>query len=110
MVFGRTEKRSNNLHSLDFRKMNIQIQYDGAYPNLCSGRLVVIIDGKYWDFEDHSLRSGGNVWFDDDWTEHVEDGPWSVSNWPEDFPEHLKEAVEEEINSQISQGCCGGCV
>lgn len=92
------------------KKLNITIEYNGAYPNLCSGDLVVIIDGKRWDFGHYHLSSGGSVWFDDEWSEHVEDGDWSVSEWPEGFPEEYKEAVENEINCVIPHGCCGGCV
>jgi len=90
--------------------MNIKIEYDGSYPNLCRGQLIVTIDEKRWDFGFHSLSSGGSVWFDSDWNEHVGSGFWTVSEWPKDFPDSLKEAVTDAINNQISYGCCGGCV
>ena len=32
----------------------IKIQYDGKWPNLCSGRLEVWLDNDYYDF--------GNFW------------------------------------------------
>ena len=88
----------------------LEIEYDGGYPNLCSGGLVVTIDGKRWVFPSHCLSSGGSVWFDAGWSEHIESGPWSISEWPEDFPEDLKEETEREVNYQIPWGCCGGCV
>lgn len=90
--------------------MNIEIEYNGAYPCLCMGHLEVTIDGKKWDFGEYCLSSGGNVTFDDDWCEHVSSGSWSISKWPTDFPEELKEAVLDEVNNKISYGCCGGCV
>lgn len=90
--------------------MNIEIRYDGRFPNLCRGNLVVVIDGKVWEFPPYCLCSGGSVWFDKDWTDHVEDGPWSIDEWPEGFPEEDKEAVVERINEEIPWGCCGGCV
>ena len=90
--------------------MKIEIKYNGAYPNLCSGQLVVIIDETEWAFPDYCLSSGGGVYFDENWGEEIRSGPWSVSSWPDDFPEELKEAVLEAINSEISHGCCGGCV
>jgi len=96
--------------------MKIEIEYDGAYPNLCSGVLIVKIGNDYgpfidtYTFESHSLRSGGSVTFDENWSEHITSGPWSVYKWPADFPEEYKEIVTDEINAQISHGCCGGCV
>jgi hypothetical protein len=90
--------------------MEIEIEFNGGFPNLCAGFLAVTINEKRWVFESHALRSGGNVWFDRDWMEHVESGPWTVSEWPDDFPEDLKEEVEKEINASIPWGCCGGCV
>jgi len=86
------------------------IKYDGGYPNLCSGKLIVMIDGKDWLFPDYCLSSGGSVWFDEDWTEHVTQGEWSICEWPDDFPEDLKEQAEIEVNREIPHGCCGGCV
>ena len=90
--------------------MEIKINYNGKYPNLCSGKLSVIIDSKNWDFPDYCLCSGGSVWFTDDWDERVEEGNWSVSKWPDNFPEKLKKIVESAINKDIEHGCCGGCV
>ncbi len=86
------------------------VSYDGSYPNLCSGKLVLSVDEKEWVFPSYCLSSGGSVWFDKDWSEHVEDGPWSVGEWPEGFPEDAKEEALSVINEGISWGCCGGCV
>ena len=86
------------------------VEYNGRYPNLCSGQLAVVLDEKRWIFPSYSLSSGGTIWFDNEWTEHVESGPWSIREWPEGFPEERKEEVEKEINRVISHGCCGGCV
>lgn len=89
----------------------IQIRYDGSYPNLCSGTLVVIVDGeREWVFPAHSLHSGGSVSFDEHWSEDVTSGSWSINDWPESFPEDLKDEVLDVVNSEVSHGCCGGCV
>ena len=88
--------------------MSIKIQYNGEYPNLCSGKLVVTVDGKRWNFS-NCLSSGGSVSFDEDWSEVVEQGEWSVE-WPEAFPDELKTEVLSAINDEIPHGCCGGCV
>jgi hypothetical protein len=90
--------------------MSIKIKYDGDYPNLCSGTLVVFIDDKEWIFPSHSLSSGGCVSFDENWSEEVDQGPWTISEWPEGFPEDLKWEVLTSINEEINWGCCGGCV
>jgi hypothetical protein len=88
----------------------IEISYDGDWPNLCSGTLIVKVNDTTYVFPSHSLSSGGSVSFDDNWSEHVDDGPWSINQWPEDFPDELKDRVVDEVNSKISWGCCGGCV
>lgn len=90
-------------------KHNIEIKYDGQYPNLCSGHLIVIVDGTEYDFGKYCLYSGGSVSFDEEWNEQVTQGEWSV-DYPEDFPEELKEEVLIAINKEIPWGCCGGCV
>jgi len=60
--------------------MNIKIKYDGKYPNLCSGDLIVILDNNEWEFPSYCLSSGGSVWFNNDWSALVEEGKWSVNN------------------------------
>ena len=55
------------------------ISYDGKYPNLCSGKLVLQIDDII--ISDLSLSSGGSVSFDSDWKENVESGSWRVNNF-----------------------------
>ena len=90
--------------------MKIEIKYDGEYPNLCSGQLIVIIDGKEWIFPNYCLSSGGSVSFDENWNEEVTEGEWSIREYPKDFPEELKDIVLYEINNAIYHGCCGGCV
>jgi len=68
----------------------IEIQYDGKYPNLCSGSLVVIIDGVQYPFPDNCLGSGGYMSFDVDGNELVIKGEWGISEYPKNFPRHLK--------------------
>jgi hypothetical protein len=88
---------------------NIKIDYNGRYPNLCSGTLVVTIGEKVWNFGKDVLSSGGSVSFDEQWNEEVTSG-WLVSEWPEGFPDEYKEVVTDAINDEIPWGCCGGCV
>lgn len=86
------------------------LSYDGSYPNLCSGTLILAIDGKPTVFPGYCLASEGRVWFDDSWCEHVESGPWKITDFPSDFPHELKAVAESVVNMYVSHGCCGGCV
>lgn len=90
--------------------MNIEIKYDGRFPNLCSGHLIVIIDDIPWDFGEYCLVSGGHICRNEEWDMWAESGPWEVSDWPKNFPEDLKESVLATINEEIPWGCCGGCI
>ncbi len=86
------------------------VSYDGRYPNLCSGTLVLRLDGKDIQFPPYCLNSGGCVSFDDNWAEEVTDGPWSISDYPPNFPDNLKKEAEDLVNENVEYGCCGGCV
>lgn len=84
------------------------ISYTGKYPNLCSGQLVLKINGQARELPRYCLHSGGSVWFDDDWHEHVTSGDWSI-DLSEDL-EPLRREIEECVNKNIPHGCCGGCI
>lgn len=84
------------------------VSYDGSFPNLCSGTLVLRIDGIERTMPPHCLNSGGSVSFDDNWGEHVESGRWSV-DVPEELVQHEQE-IEDCVNRHVPFGCCGGCV
>ena len=90
--------------------VKIEVKYDGSYPNLCRGNLILTIDGKEWIFPDSCLCSGGIVSFDDEWNECVTSGEWTITEYPKDFPEELEQAAEDAVNENVSWGCCGGCV
>ena len=84
------------------------VSYNGRYPNLCSGKLVLRIDGKEVEFPDYCMCSGGSVWFDDEYDEHVEWGEWSV-DVPEKYA-NIREEIEDCVNQNVVWGCCGGCI
>lgn len=87
------------------------VSYDGEYPNLCSGKLVLALDGKRVEFPGNCLSSGGSVSFSDDWSqEYVDHGQWSITRWPDDFPDELKDRAERIVNKHVRFGCCGGCI
>ncbi len=76
----------------------------------CGSDVTIKVNGKEITLK-RPLISGGNVWFDDDWGEHVEDGPWSIREdaLPNNLKAHIKK-IEEVVNENIPEGCCGGCV
>lgn len=88
------------------------ISYDGHFPCLCSGTLILKINGQERKLEKYSdnfyMCSGGSVSFDENWSEEVESGPWSVS-LPDDL-EPYKDEIEALVNDNVPWGCCGGCV
>lgn len=84
------------------------ISYDGYYPNLCSGTLVLEIDGEVVVFPKYCMNSGGSVSFDKDWNEEVEYGEWTV-NIPEKYIKY-KDEIHKVVNKNVPQGCCGGCI
>lgn len=74
------------------------ISYDGDWPNLCRGTLVVEKDGNQ---------------FDPDGEDQVEEGPWIID--PDELPNELKNdndiaELEELANTNVPHGCCGGCL
>lgn len=90
-------------------ELDIKIQYDGEYPSLCMGHLIVWINGKKWDFGNYVLESGGHLTYEDGGVVKEE---WSIPDncWPEGFPEKYKKQVLSKINQEIPHGCCGGCL
>ena len=96
------------------------VDYTGEFPCLCSGEVTLKIDGQVVRFVKDkceseesgkpylSLTSGGHCYFDDEWNDHVEYGPWSIDLDPR-YAE-LEDEILEVINSNISWGCCGGCL
>jgi hypothetical protein len=91
--------------------MNIEIKYTGKYPNLCSGQLTVVFNGKEHIFPDYCMRSRGCCGFRDG-EEYVEQDEWVIRDecWVGDFTDVEKEKILEAINEKILWGCCGGCL
>ena len=83
------------------------VSYDGKWPSLCCGTLVLHIDGVEVNLSD-AMASGGSVWFDEDWNEHVDCGVWNVEV-PNEYL-YLIDEINECVNQHVPFGCCGGCV
>lgn len=86
------------------------VSYDGEYPNLCSGTLILSYGKKQYIFPSGSLYSGGYCCYNQD-TREIEQGtgPWEIVNFPKEFPPFLRKEAEELVNENIPDGCCGGC-
>ena len=98
------------------------VDYTGEFPCLCSGEVTLKIDGQVVRFVKDkceseesgkpylSLTSGGRCYFDDEWNDHVEYGPWSIDLDPRyaELEDEILEVIN--INSNIPWGCCGGCL
>lgn len=91
------------------------VSYDGRYPCLCSGMLVLDIDGTRYSFGRNGnfpffWSSGGNCYFMKDEGENVTSGEWiiNVNDIPEQFRQYASE-IDTVFNSNVEHGCCGGC-
>lgn len=86
---------------------DIKVEYDGKYPNTCSGRLKIWVNSELIYSKEFCCHSTGSVWFDDDWSEHIEEGEliWGDAN---QFDEEIQQAVRDKLS--CVGVCCGGCV
>lgn len=111
------------------------VSYDGEWPNLCRGTLIIrvkeyvedfscdeaedfesSIEEKHAEFKEYEfkniLRTGGSCDFSDDYRQsHIDQEPWWI--YKSDLPDELKpykKKIEEVINENIPWGCCGGCL
>lgn len=96
--------------------MNIdEIRYDGEYPCLCHGSLVIVIDGKEYDFGKYAIFTTGSCGFTDSSYEnsYMNDGEWIWAEdrkLPEGWNTDWDKFVLWKINRDIPHGCCGGCL
>lgn len=105
------------------------VSYDGSFPNLCHGRLVLRIDGVETVFgstacsfrEDEQYPrfwcSGGCAYVDfgsETTDEVVVESPWEWCCSDEDllpraFLDHKADLLRV-FNENVPEGCCGGCI
>lgn len=110
------------------------VEYTGRYPNRCSGRLFVKIDGKMISFGDYCLgekgktkdkrvpnypafwTTGGGIYYENDWDDdEIEEAPWEldveyvIGKYPDDIVRLLPELLRI-FNENVPWGCCGGCI
>ena len=90
------------------------VSYSGAYPNLCSGTLIVRIEGVEHAYS-RCLIPGGSCGFDANRNERITRAPWkgldryNVPSWIFET-EGLEAAILEAVNANVPWGCCGGCL
>lgn len=84
------------------------VSYSGKYPNLCSGDLIVKINGEEVNLG-ICLRSGGVCGFTAEWEDYVTHGDWKIDELPEAYEKYRKE-IEKVANDNVPHGCCGGCL
>lgn len=89
------------------------VSYDGGYPNLCRGTLIIKYNRKEYKIKG-CLSSGGSIERNVDWDMWATQGKWEVD--PDYLPKELKKSVsifkeiERIVNENIEHGCCGGCI
>lgn len=84
------------------------VSYDGKWPNLCSGTLVLKINGEEVEFPKYCMNSGGGVYRDEEGDYYTEKGPWTV-NIPVEYRRYSAE-IDDVVNEKVPCGCCGGCI
>ena len=87
----------------------IKIEYDGKYPNTCSGTLSIYNDDIMIYQKKYCCHSTGSVYFDSDWDEHVESGKLV---WDQEDAHMFSKEIQNKVKEFLSQFhvCCGGCI
>lgn len=85
------------------------VSYDGKWPCLCRGTLIIKIDGKTYSFK-HAMVSGGYIERDEEWNMWAEQGEWDVDLYEHPELKPYKEEIVRVVNENVEPGCCGGCI
>lgn len=85
------------------------VSYDGEWPCLCHGKLILNVDGVEHVLNG-SLVSGGSTWFDEGWNGNVIEGPWYIIFNDDYFSEKEQNYIIQLVNENVEFGCCGGCL
>lgn len=93
------------------------VKYTGKYPNLCSGILTLIIDGKKEVFGNtYKPEKGMHPKFWSPCGGEPLDDPHSKNEWavdvrllPEQFRKYAAE-IDSVFNENVEYGHCGGCM
>ncbi len=85
------------------------VSYDGKWPCLCYGTLIIKVDGKTYSFN-NAMISGGRICCDDSWDMQAEEGDWEIDLEEHTELEPYKEEITRVVNENVKHGCCGGCI
>ena len=85
------------------------VSYNGKWPCLCNGTLIIKVDGKSYSFND-AMISGGRICRDDSWDMWSEKGDWEIDLGEHPELEPYKEEITRVVNENVEHGCCGGCI
>lgn len=91
------------------------IDYNGKWPCLCYGTLILEVNGKTYVFYDEKYaqfwESGGNYYRTNSENEVITKNPWIIKKnlLPEELREYSQE-IEDIFNKNVPFGCCGGCI
>lgn len=100
------------------------VSYNGSFPCLCIGDLVVKITGMVdiggatvtlldaeVDLGEVELISGGCYGFDDDGMDYIHKAPWiAIKHLPAWIDAEAQKDLLRQINEHVEFGCCGGCL
>ena len=98
------------------------VSYSGEYPNLCSGILILNIDGEEVKFGSSYLDKGSKM-YESFWSSggrcvrngysesYVDHGDWEINidALPDKYKKYASE-IDDVFNSNVRHGCCGGCL
>lgn len=82
------------------------VSYDGEFPNLCSGTLVLEVDGVERSAYCAIAPTGSINWLADSVTK----GDWILSYRAPQWMRDREEEVLAVVNANVRKGCCGGCI
>ena len=85
------------------------VSYDGRWPCLCSGALIIKVNGKTYSFR-NAMVSGGRICNNSDWDMWSEQGDWEIDLEEHPELEQYKEEITRVVNENVERGCCGGCI
>ena len=84
------------------------VSYNGKFPNLCSGTLIIKVNGEEFILE-ACLQSGGKCGFDEERNRYIETGDWRLCYLPDSL-EQYRDEIFKVVNENVPRGCCGGCI
>lgn len=87
------------------------VSYDGKWPCLCYGTLIIKVNGKTYSFKE-AMISGGRIMGgpSTDWDMWSEQGDWEINLEEHPELEQYKEEITKVVNENVEHGCCGGCI